>query len=109
MPPRVVVVDSRVYGYDAFPTIMPCWAESSSLLRPPRRTRKAGRALLEPSHPMIRAPRADRAVYTTALCLSGLEGARVAEREVRIPTFRAIRPRRAGLHVVIFTDIVAPR
>ena len=109
MPPRVVVVDSRIGRDDAFPTIMTGRAESSSFFGAPRRARKAGRALPEPSHPMVRAPRADRAVDAGSLRLARLEGARVAQREVRVATFRTIRPRRAGLHVVIFTDVVAPR
>ena len=88
---------------------MTCWAESSSFFGAPRRTREAGRALLEPPHAVIRASRADGTVHTTTLRLARLEGARVAEREVRVATFRAIRARRTGLDVVIFTDVVAPR
>ena len=58
---------------------------------------------------MVRAPRADGTVHTTALCLARLEGTGIAEREVRVPTFRTERARRTGLDVVVHRDVVAPR
>ena len=109
MPPRVVVVEARVYGNNTFSAVVACWAEGSSFFRPPRRTRKARGTPLEPPHPVVRAASPNGTVDTAALRLARLEGARIAERKVRVPTFGTVRARRAGLHVVVYGDVVAPR
>ena len=109
MPPRVVIINPWIDGNDAFPTVVARRAESSSFFGPPRRTRKPRGTFLEPTHAVVRAPRADGTVHTTALCLARLEGTGIAEREVRVPSSRTVRARRAGLHVVVYGDVVAPR
>ena len=78
MPPRVVVVEARVYGDDAFSTIMSCWAESGGFFGAPRNASEARRTFLIPPHAVVRAPRADGTVYARSLCLPRLEGARIA-------------------------------
>ena len=77
MPPRVIIIDPWIDGYDAFSAVVSCRAESSSFFRPPRRTRKARGTFLEPPHAVVRAPRADGTVDTTTLGLARLEGARI--------------------------------
>ena len=97
MPPRVVVVEARIGRHNAFATVVARRAESSSFFGAPRHASKTTRTFLKPPHPMVRAPRPDRAVHTTALRLPRLEGPRRTEREVRISTCWAIGPRRTGL------------
>ena len=109
MPPRVVIINPWIDGNDAFPTVVARRAESSSFFGPPRRTRETRGTFLEPPHPVVRAASPDGTVHTTALGLPRLEGARVAERKVRVPSSRTERARRAGLHVVVYRDVVAPR
>ena len=108
-PPCIVVVEARIGRKNALPAIMPGRTQRRSLFGPPRHTGKARGAFPEPPHAVVRAPRADGTVHTTALCLARLEGTGIAEREVRVPTFRAIGPRRAGLDVVVYRYVVAPR
>ena len=109
MPPRVIIVYSWIYGNNTFSTIMPCWAESGGLFGAPRNAGKTSRAFLEPPHAVVGAPRADGAVYARSLCLPRLEGARIAQREISVPSTRTISPGRARLDVVVHTYIMSVR
>ena len=99
VPPCIIIINSWVYGNNTFPAVVARRAECRGFFGPPGRTGKTSRTFLIPPHPMIRAPRADGAVYARSLCLPRLERSRIAEREVRIPSSGAISARRAGLHM----------
>ena len=109
MPPRVVVVEARIYRNNTFPAVVARGTQRRSLLRAPSSTSKTTRTPLEPPHPMIGTARPDRAVDATSLGLPRLERSWRTQSEISIATRGTIRAGRAGLDVIVYGDIMAPR